>query len=315
MKKSEVDVLIVGAGPAGLSAAIELKRLGVKLVRVIEREKFAGGVPRHSFHPGYGIGDLKRFISGPRYANYYVNKAVDSGVVISTQTTATNWQGEKELQLTSQNGVEVVKAKAVILATGARERPRTARLIAGKRPTGIYTTGSLQQATYLEKQLIGKKALVVGAEHVSFSAVITLKHAGVKTIAMICSTPKHQTVFMLPTLMKLLYKFKLMTSAQIVEIMGAKRVTGVEIECKGKKSTIEVDTIVFTGDWAPDHELVRKAGFKVDEKYKSPIVSKNGQIPNTMVFAIGNLVLPIKAADKSAINARKVARYIVSKLN
>ena len=80
MKRSQVDVLIIGAGPAGLAAAIELKKCGIKEVRVVEREKNAGGVPRHSYHPGYGLRDLKRFLSGPAYAKYYVSQAKKAGV-------------------------------------------------------------------------------------------------------------------------------------------------------------------------------------------------------------------------------------------
>ena len=148
MKSSNVDVLIIGAGPAGLSAAIELKKSGVANVRVVEREKYAGGIPRHSHHPGYGIRDLKRFLSGPKYAKYYLDKAKQLGVEVSTTTTATDWVDKNTIKLTSPSGLEQVSAKAIVLATGARERGRSARAVAGKRPTGIYTTGSLQQATY-----------------------------------------------------------------------------------------------------------------------------------------------------------------------
>ncbi len=95
MKQTKVDVLIIGAGPAGLAAAIELKKQGINTVRVVERENVAGGVPRHSFHPGYGVRDLKRFISGPKYANTYIKKALSAGVEINTNTTATNSSSPK----------------------------------------------------------------------------------------------------------------------------------------------------------------------------------------------------------------------------
>ena len=91
-------------------------------------------------------------------------------------------------------------------------------------------------------------------------------------------------------------------------------VTGVKIEKIGKESIIKADTIIFTGDWIPDHELARRAGFAIDDSHKSPITNNDGQIPNTTIYTVGNLILPIKGADKCAIDARKVARKIAKKI-
>ena len=315
MKTSQVDVLVIGGGPAGLAAAIELKKNGVKTVRVIERERVAGGVPRHSFHPGYGLRDFKQFLSGPKYAKKYVESALTSGVVISTLSTATHFGEKNSVQVTSPAGIETINARAIILATGARERARAARAVPGKRPAGIYTTGSLQQATYLEDLAIGSRAVIVGAEHVSFSAVMTLKHAGVKTVAMLTDKKKHETVGLVRIALGLWYRFKLMTNTEIVEVLGDSRVTGVRIRQNGVEKTIACDTIVFTGNWIPDNELVRRGGFAIDSTYKSPIVSANAQIAGTSIYAVGNLVLPIKAADKCAVDARTVAKKVAASLN
>ncbi len=314
MKRTEVDVLIIGAGPAGLAAAIELKKSGVKSVRVIERERVAGGVPRHSFHPGYGLRDFKRFLSGPRYAQKYVDAAVEAGVQISTLSTATEWVNDSQVRVTSPAGIETITARSIILATGARERARAARAVPGKRPAGIYTTGSLQQATYLEDLEIGTRAVVVGAEHVSFSAVMTLKHAGVKTVAMLTDKNKHESIGLVRVALGIWYRFKLITKTEIVEVLGDNRVTGVRIRRAGIESVIACDTIVFTGNWIPDNELVRRGGFAIDSIYKSPVVNATAQISGTSIYAIGNLVLPIKAADQCAVDAKTVAKKVAASL-
>jgi thioredoxin reductase len=314
MKTSQVDVLVIGGGPAGLAAAIELKKSGVNSVRVLERERVAGGVPRHSFHPGYGLRDFKQFLSGPKYAQKYVDTAQAAGVEISTLSTATQLGEKNSVQVTSPAGIETISARAIILATGARERARAARAVPGKRPAGIYTTGSLQQATYLEDLAIGTRAVIVGAEHVSFSAVMTLKHAGVKTVAMLTGKKKHETVGIVRIALGLWYRFKLMTRTEIVEVLGDSRVTGIRIRRNGVEKVIECDTIVFTGNWIPDNELVRRGGFAIDSTYKSPIVAKNAQIPGQSIYAVGNLVLPIKAADKCAVDARVVAKKVAASL-
>jgi NADPH-dependent 2,4-dienoyl-CoA reductase/sulfur reductase-like enzyme len=105
-----------------------------------------------------------------------------------------------------------------------------------------------------------------------------------------------------------------MTKTEIIEVLGDKRVTGVRIRRNRVEKVIECDTIVFTGNWIPDNELVRRAGFAVDSMYKSPIVEKNAQIPGESIFAVGNLVLPIKAADKCAVDARAVAKKVAASL-
>jgi len=179
-----VDVVVVGAGPAGLSAAVELRRLGVGSVLVADRETAPGGVPRHSFHTGYGLRDRHRIMTGPAYARTLAAAARAAGAELRLGTTVTGLDpgpgGTHAVTMTSARGVETVTAAAVLLATGCRERPRAARLIPGDRPPGVMTTGELQQRAYLGHERLPGRALVVGAEHVSFSAAVTLAHAGAR---------------------------------------------------------------------------------------------------------------------------------------
>ena len=141
MSAESTDVLIVGAGPSGLTAAAELAR--DHRVIVIEREQVAGGIPRHSDHTGYGLRDLKKVMSGPQYARVLSGRAARAGADIRTETMMTGWVDERLVAVTSPAGRYEINAGAVILATGARERPRSARLVAGDRPAGVLDRKSV----------------------------------------------------------------------------------------------------------------------------------------------------------------------------
>src|SRR5262245_60821536 len=200
------DVLVVGAGPAGLAAAVELRRLGAGDVLVVDRDDEAGGIPRHSAHTGFGARDLRRVLTGPGYARRYADAAAAAGAQIRLGTTVTGWDGPRQaggppragglhgVTLAGAAGLDTVDARAVLLATGCRERPRTARLVPGDRPAGVMTTGELQRRVYLGGQRLAGRALVVGAEHVSFSAMVTLAHAGAEVVAMDTEQPRHTSL-------------------------------------------------------------------------------------------------------------------------
>ena len=191
----KVDVLVVGAGPAGLSAARELRRLGSGPVLVADREAEPGGIPRHSRHTGYGLRDLHRVMTGPAYAGSLADAAASAGAELRLGTTVTGLVAGSELvaTLTSARGIETVRAAAVLLATGCRERPRTARLVPGDRPAGVMTTGELQQRVYLGGERLPGRAVVIGAEHVSFSALMTLSHAGAHVVALVTEYERQQS--------------------------------------------------------------------------------------------------------------------------
>ena len=306
MIRSKCDVVIVGGGPSGIALAAQLGSKQALNVRVLERESSAGGLPRPSFHLVYGIRDLHRFMSGPNYAKYYSDIAERSGVQVSLNTSAWDWANEKTLVVSSPAGVEEISAEKIVLATGARERPRNARLVPGSRPKGIYTTGSLQQAVYLQKQAIGTKAVIIGSEHVSYSAIMTLKHAGVKTIAMVEESHRTQSFQAVSTATRIFYKYKFYSDSKLINISGKERVTAVTIKRNNSTFTVSCDTIVFTGNWIPDNELARRGAINCDAETKSPVVNNNFETSRSDVYAIGNLLLPIKSADQCVVEIKKI---------
>ena len=313
-----VDVAIVGGGPAGLTAAAALARDRTMNTVVLERESAAGGIPRHSDHPGYGMRDLKTFISGPAYARRLTDTAAAAGATIRTNTMVTGWADEKTLEVTSPRGRELIQASAIVLATGARERPRPARMIPGDRAAGIYTTGHLQNVVHLKHGTVGRRAVVVGAELVSYSAVLTLKHAGCQTALMTTEypSPESYAVFNLAGKTPLL-GVKVATRTRLTRIIGKPVVRAVEVEDldTGERRMIDCDTVVLTGDWIPDHELARSAGLDIDPGTLGPVVDTALRTSRPGVFAIGNLLHPVDTADIAALDGRHVADHVRHYLN
>jgi thioredoxin reductase len=305
-------VAIVGAGPAGLAAGVELRRLGVTQVVVIEREREAGGIPRHARHQGFGLRDLRRSLSGPAYARRYVELARRAGVELVLETMVTGWSAAGELELTGPGGRSMLVPAAVVLATGCRERPRSARLVPGSRPDGVTTTGMLQQLVYLQGLPVGRRALIVGAEHVSFSAIMTLAHGGARAVALTTELPRHQSLalFRLGALAR--YRVPVWTRTRVSAIHGRPRVEQVELTdlADGGTRTVACDTVVFTADWIPDHELMAMAGLELDPLTRGPAVDAALRGSSAGVFAAGNAVHGAEQADVAALSGRHVATAV-----
>ncbi|WP_027944505.1 NAD(P)/FAD-dependent oxidoreductase [Amycolatopsis taiwanensis] len=309
-------VAIVGAGPAGLRAAQELAPVLPGEVLVLDREQQAGGIPRHCAHPGFGIRDLHRFHRGPDYARRMVSGAERAGAVIRTSAMVTGWSPDGALEVTSPDGLFEVHPEAVVLATGARERPRPARMVPGDRPDGVYTTGQLQNLVHLHHRHVGSRAVIVGSELVSWSAVLTLREAGCATVLMTSEYPKPEAyaVFSVPG--KLALRTPVRARTKVTRILGKHRVEAVEIEDldTGRRTTVPCDTVVFTGDWIPDNELVRATGLELDPATLGPVVDTGLRTERPGVFAAGNMLHPVDTADVAALDGKHVAATVLEYL-
>jgi thioredoxin reductase len=305
-------------------------------VLVADREAAPGGVPRHSAHTGYGLRDLRRVMTGPSYARALAGAAEAAGADVRPGTTVTGLAsgpgGSQLVTMTSAGGIETVPAAAVLLATGCRERPRAARLVPGDRPAGVMTTGELQQRVYLGGERLAGRALVVGAEHVSFSAAVTLAHAGADVVALVTGHERQQSYAAFRLGAAVRWRIPVWTGSTVSRITGSRitgsRITGSRITGRGRLAGAEVtdlrtgatrfvpcETVVFTGDWIPDHELARRAGVTLDPGTRGPAVDTALATSVPGVFAAGNLVHAAETADIAALSGRHAARQIVAFLN
>lgn len=305
----KAQVAIVGGGPAGLTAAKALA--GTGSVLVIEREAEAGGIPRHSNHWGYGVRDLRTVTTGPAYARRLAEGAAGSGAELMTSAMVTGWDG-RTLEVTSPRGLFTVEADAVVLATGARERPRTARRIPGDRPAGVYTTGELQNHVHVYGHKVGTHAVVVGSELVSWSAVLTLRHAGVKTVLMTSARSASDTYAAVGLAGRVAFGVPVATRTTVERVIGKGRVEGVEVldHATGRSRVVACDTVVFTADWIPDHELAVKLGLELQPGSLAPLVDTALRTELPGVFAAGNLLHPVDTADNAALDGRRVAASV-----
>ncbi|WP_319529929.1 FAD-dependent oxidoreductase [uncultured Cohaesibacter sp.] len=184
-KAETCDVAIVGGGTAGLALATELKRQGISKVTILERETEAGGIPRHCGHYPFGVREYKRLLKGPAYAKRNVEAALRHGVDIRTGTTVTKLHPSGRLDIATDKGTSQIKAGRVVLCTGVRESSRSQRFISGDRVGGILSTAALQSLVYLKGIKPFARPVILGSELVSFSAINTCRHMGIRPIAML----------------------------------------------------------------------------------------------------------------------------------
>lgn len=302
------DVIVIGAGPSGLSCATELSRRGMS-VTVIDRDEAPGGVPRYTDHLGYGLSDL-RLLSGPAYARRLADQAEAAGVELRCRSTATDVipaPGHVTVEVTSPTGRANLRARAIVLATGCRERPRAARLIPGARPPGIYTTAWLQRAA-MNGTFLGRRAVIVGAEHVSYSAVLTLAHAGCRTVAMVTHEDRHRTYAPVDLAARLRYRFPLLTGRRITDVMGPRHLTGVVVRGPEGEQALACDTLIVSGDWIAENELARRVGLATGAR--GALAVDDYQTGNPRIFATGNVLHPARTADACAREGRRAARRL-----
>ena len=290
-------IAIVGGGTAGLSLATRLCELGVKGVTVLEREPEAGGIPRHCGHYPFGLREYKRLLKGPDYAARNVASARAAGVDIRTGTTVTALHPNARLSLATAEGLSELQAERVVLCTGVRESSRAQRFLSGQRPLGIISTGALQSMVFLQHKRPFKRPVILGSELVSFSAILTCTHLGIKPAAMIEENPEiYVRKFMRP--FPAIKGIPLHTGARDLRILGGKTVEAVTFtDPDGQTRQIETDGVIVSGHFRPESALLNASHLQVDTHTGGPIVDQFGRASDPSYFCTGNLLRPVETSS------------------
>jgi thioredoxin reductase len=300
---ADVDVAIVGGGPAGLAAATRLKQRGVASVAVLDREAEAGGIPRHCGHYPFGMREFHRVLRGPDYARRLVARAENSAVEIHRAATVVSIAPGPRLTLTTDAGTAEMTARRVLLATGVRETSRAARFIGGRRPLGVISTGALQSMIYLHGKHPFKRPVILGSELVSFSAILTCRHAGIRPVAMIEQDARVTARSFAAALPKL-FGIPLHLNTTLVAIHGRQRVEAVTLrDADGHERMLEADGVIVTGAFTPEATLVGLGHLDLDATgiggSGGPVIDQFGRCSDPAFFAAGNLLRPVETAGWS----------------
>ena len=304
------EIVIIGGGPAGLTLALELNAQGIKDVVVLEREQEAGGIPRHCGHMGFGFYTSKSRLTGPQFIKRLRERVKD--LDIRTGTTVLEFTMRGTMRLHNDNGISEMSATRIILATGTRETSRAARLIGGNRLNGILNTGTLQQMVYLKKQMPFQNPIIIGSEWVSFSNLVTCRHAKIKPVCMITENQKLDAPFYFSLGAKLVFGVPVKRRTKLIAINGQTQVESVTVESNGQHQTIACDGVIISGKFRSENALYA-SGF-IEQANTAPITQDFFRTSKPNVYAVGNVLGHLQTSGACMIQARKLAAMIASDL-
>jgi NADPH-dependent 2,4-dienoyl-CoA reductase/sulfur reductase-like enzyme len=291
-------VLVIGGGPAGLAFAARLVKRGVRDVLVLEREKEAGGVPRHCGHWGFGWESHRSLCTGPQFAarlreeakvldvrtRHAVLKLLDRGTVLAHSPD----RGPFELS-----------ADTIVLACGAREASRAARLIGGVRTPDVMSTSTLQQLVYLKGARPFARPVILGGEWLSFSALMTCRHAGIKPAAMLVEGPRLDAPFFFAWGARAWYGVPVLRTTELLSIEGGETVTSVRVRQGRSERSIACDGVIVSGRLVPEDGLLAGSG---------------AHAGGDDILIAGNMQGAIKTAGRCVAEAQRQAELLAERL-
>jgi NADPH-dependent 2,4-dienoyl-CoA reductase/sulfur reductase-like enzyme len=320
MKMLNYDIVIIGGGPAGLGAAVEAYEKGVKNIVIIERDKYLGGILEQCIHNGFGLQEFKEELTGPEYAQRFIDKVEEYDINVMLETMVLEITPDRIVKaVNSKEGVFTIKAGAIILAMGCRERPRGAIMIPGTRPAGILTAGTAQRYVNMEGYLPGKEIVILGSGDVGLIMArrLTLEGAKVKAVVELMPYSSGLTRNIVQCLED--FNIPLLLSHTVIEIHGKDRVEGVTIAKVDENREpimetaqyISCDTLILSVGLIPENELSQKAGIELDPITGGPIVNEMLETSVPGIFACGNVLQVHDLVDNVTAEARLAANSAI----
>lgn len=294
------DVAVVGGGPAGLAAAVSARKNGAAQVVILERDRELGGILQQCIHNGFGLHRYQQELTGPGYAGRAIGEALgDDGILVMLDTMVLEMSAAKLIRAVSpENGVMIIKAKAVVLAMGCRERPRGAIRIPGARPAGVYTAGAAQRMVNIEGYLPGREIVILGSGDIGLIMArrMVLEGAKVKAAVEIMPYSGGLTRNIVQCLED--YDIPLYLSHTVTRVEGKERVGGVWCaKVDGNRRPlpqteffISCDCLLLSVGLIPENELSQSAGIVLDRETGGPVVNQRRETSLDGFFAAGNAV-------------------------